>query len=122
MPSEYVKVTYPRLLSQYNEYYKPREQELSSQLTKLDSYDEFGRLVKKERKNFHMDETVTEEKWKPDKNEKRKRTKRKKGFFYDNNAEEIFNCEIKHKDKKLKINSDIDYNDAFNGSFFLHFF
>jgi hypothetical protein len=43
MPSEYVRFTYPRLYSQYNEFYLARESELSLQLTRLDTYDEFGK-------------------------------------------------------------------------------
>jgi hypothetical protein len=43
MPSEYVRFTYPRLYSQYNEFYLARESELSIQLTRLDTYDEFGK-------------------------------------------------------------------------------
>ena len=47
MPSEYVKLTYPRLLSQYKDYYFQRENELSEQLIILDYFDEFGKIIKK---------------------------------------------------------------------------
>jgi hypothetical protein len=43
MPSEYVQFTYGRLLSQYNDHFLMRENELSQQLTKLDTFDEYGK-------------------------------------------------------------------------------
>ena len=43
MPSEYVQFTYGRLLSQYNDHFLMRENELSEQLTKLDTFDEYGK-------------------------------------------------------------------------------
>ncbi len=43
MPSEYVQFNYPLQLANYNALYLMRENELSIQLTKLDTYDGFGR-------------------------------------------------------------------------------
>jgi hypothetical protein len=82
-PSEYAKLTYSNLHSQYinpaNDYIS-RQHELSKQLTKLDEYDENGSLLKKVQTEFRE----PSEKWE-NASEKRKRLKKShNGGYFDN--------------------------------------
>ena len=83
-PSEYAKLTYSNLNSQYinpDNDYITRQNELSKQLTKLDEFDENGKLVKRIQTEFRE----PSEKWE-DSTEKRKKLKRKHGFsgYFEN--------------------------------------
>jgi len=83
-PSEYAKLTFSQLHSQYidpNNDFINRQNELSKQMTSLDKYDDNNILVKKVQTEF----PEPKEKWDDSKGKKKKsNNKRKHGQYFDN--------------------------------------